>query len=148
MGLGDLSELKSLAIKVGSVFKMTMYPEDKVTPKKEGDVSRDKYFVIIGKTEDSVVIGSLLINTNINSRLFNVIGPYQHRLSPASYSFLNGKERYISCYEIKKFSTERILEKAVYIGIIGQEDLDASIELAKKSPINDKRTLKMFNLID
>ena len=147
MELGDLSELKSLAIEVGSVFRMTMYPKDKVTPKNEGDVSRDKYFVVIGKTEDSVVIGSLLINTNINSRLFNVIGPYQHCISPASYSFLNGKERYISCYEIKKFPTARVIEKAEYVGLISQEDIEASIELAKKSPINDKRTLKMFNIL-
>ncbi|MBQ8422429.1 MAG: hypothetical protein IJX11_09240 [Bacteroidales bacterium] len=96
MGLEEFSVLKSLAIEVGSVFKMTMYPEDKVIPKKEGDVSRDKYFVIIGKTVDSVVVGSLLINTNINSRLFNLISPYQHCISPESYDFLNGKERYIT----------------------------------------------------
>lgn len=148
MELGDLAELKALAVEVGSVFKMTMYPTDNVTPKRPGDGSRDKYFVVIGKTKDSVVVGSLLINSNINSRLFNIIGPYQHCISPATYSFLNGKERYVSCYEIKKFPTERLIEKAEYIGVISQEDLDASIELAKKSPINDRRTLKMFNLID
>lgn len=148
MELGDFAELKALAIEVGSVFKMTMYPVDKVTPKRQGDSSRDKYFVVIGKTEDAVVVGSLLINTNINSRLFHIIGPYQHCLSPADYGFLNGKERYVSCYEIKKFPTERIIEKAEYIGVINQEDLNAAIELAKTSPINDRRTLKMFNLTD
>lgn len=148
MELGDFTELKALAIEVGSVFRMTMYPEDKVTPKKKGDTSRDKYFVVIGKTEDSVVVGSLLINTNINSRMFNLIAPYQHCISPASYSYLDGKERYISCYEIKKFPAERVVEKAEYIGLLNLEDVNASIELAKKSPVNDKRTLKMFNLID
>lgn len=127
---------------------MTMYPADKVTPKRQGDSSRDKYFVVIGKTEEAVVVGSLLINTNINSRLFHIIGPYQYCLSPAAYGFLNGKERYVSCYEIKKFPTERIIEKAEYIGVINQEDLNAAIELAKTSPINDRRTLKMFNLTD
>lgn len=148
MELGDFSKLKTLAVEVGSVFRMTTYPEDKVTPKKEGDISRDKYFVIIGKTDDSVVVGSLLINTNINSRMFNMIAPYQHRISPASYSFLDGKERYVSCYEIKKFPAERILAKAEYIGILCPEDIEASINLAKKSPVNDMRTLRMFNLVD
>ena len=148
MELGDFAELKSLAIEVGSVFRMTMYPGDKVTPKNEGDTSRDKYFVVIGKTEDSVVVGSLLINTNINSRMFNLIAPYQHCISPEAYAFLKGKERYVSCYEIKKFPTERVIEKAEYIGILSPEDVNVSIELAKKSPVNDKRTLKMFNLID
>lgn len=148
MELGDFAELKSLAIEVGNVFRMTMYPEDKVTPKKVGDTSRDKYFVVIGKTEDSVVVGSLLINTNINSKMFNLIAPYQHCITPDTYPFLNGKERYISCYEIKKFPTERVIEKAEYIGMLSTEDVDVSIDLAKKSPIIDKRTLKMFNLID
>lgn len=148
MELGNLSELKALAINVGSVFKMTMFPEDSITPKNSGDTSRDKYFVVIGKTEDSVVVGSLLINTNINSRLYNIIGPYQHCLSPESYDFLNGKERYISCYEIKKFTTDRVVEKAVYIGRLDDDDILSSIELAKLSPANDKRTLRMFNLID
>ena len=148
MELRDFAELKSLAIEVGSVFRMTMYPEDKVTPKKVGDTSRDKYFVVIGKTEDSVVVGSLLINTNINGKMFNLIAPYQHCISSDAYDFLNGKERYVNCYEIKKFPTERVIEKAEYIGMLSTEDVDASIDLAKKSPINDKRTLKMFNLID
>lgn len=63
MALGDLSTLKALSIDVGSVFKMTLTPKDGIKPKNEGDSSRDKYFVIIGKTEDSVIIGSLLINS-------------------------------------------------------------------------------------
>ena len=63
MELKDCNALKHLAVHVGSVFKMTLYPEDKVTPKNPGDISRDKYFVVIGKTEDSLVVGSLLINS-------------------------------------------------------------------------------------
>lgn len=43
MNLGDLSsQLKGLSIQPGSVFKMTLFPKDGVTPKNEGDVSRTK----------------------------------------------------------------------------------------------------------
>ena len=82
MALGDLSTLKTLSVNIGSVFKMTLTPKDGIKPKNEGDVSRDKYFVIIGKTQDSVIIGSLLINSEINNKLFTLIGPYQHRIYP------------------------------------------------------------------
>ena len=36
MGLGDFQALKSLSLKVGSAFKMTLLPGDGVTPKNSG----------------------------------------------------------------------------------------------------------------
>ena len=50
MKLGDFSsKLKGMSIQQGSVFRMTLFPKDGVTPKNEGDKSRTKYFVVIGK---------------------------------------------------------------------------------------------------
>ena len=46
--LGSNRKLKALALKTGSVFRMTLYPEDGITPKNTNDKSRDKYFVVIG----------------------------------------------------------------------------------------------------
>ena len=53
MNLGDFSsQLKGLSITPGSVFRMILFPKDGVTPKNEGDKSRTKYFVVIGKDKD------------------------------------------------------------------------------------------------
>lgn len=147
MALGDLSALKALSVDVGSVFKMTLSPKDGIKPKKDGDISRDKYFVIIGKAQDSVIIGSLLINSEINDRLFTLIGPYQHCIYPDQYEFLNGKERYIDCYKIKEFEYIRILQDAEYIGHIDSNDIYEAINLSKSSPANNNQTLKKFDLL-
>ena len=147
MALGDFSTLKALSIDIGSVFKMTLTPKDGIKPKNEGDSSRDKYFVIIGKTEDSVIIGSLLINSEINGNLFNKIGPFQHCIYPDQYEFLNGKERFIDCYKIKEFKSDRILSNAEYIGRIDSEDIYEAIKLSKTSPANNNQTLQKFDLL-
>ena len=67
-------ELKRRALDVGQVLRMEMFPEDNVQPKK-GKPSKEKRFVIIGKDGDTVV-AALLINSNINEKLFMQIGPY------------------------------------------------------------------------
>lgn len=147
MELGEIAALKRHSIEVGSVFKMTLYPQDGVTPKNEGESSRDKYFVIIGKTTDGIVVGSLLINTNINDNLKDVIGPYQHCIHPDQYDFLNGKDRYIDCYRIKELTFERLLKDGIYIGQIETDDIAEATKLAKVSPVNNRHTLKKFSLL-
>lgn len=55
MKLRELSvDLKRLSLERGSVFKMTMFREDGIVPKGENSVSRDKYFVVIGVSDNSV----------------------------------------------------------------------------------------------
>ena len=79
MNLGDLSsQLKGIFIQPGSILKMTLFPKDGVTPKNAGDTSRTKYFVVIGKDENSILVGSLLINSDINTNMAKIIAPYQH----------------------------------------------------------------------
>ena len=117
MNLGDFSsQLKGLSITPGSVFRMILFPKDGITPKNEGDISRTKYFVVIGKDKDSILVGSLLINSEVNANLINAIAPYQHCIYPEDYSFLGGKYRFIDCYRIKELQFNSIIESAEYIG--------------------------------
>lgn len=148
MKLGDFSAtLKEISIRPGSVFRMTLYPEDGVTPKNEGDVSRTKYFVVIGIDKDSILVGSLLINSEINSNLNSIIAPYQHRISNTSYGFIGNKDRYIDCYRIKELSYGKITDSGEYIGLISEGDLEKAIELAIASPVNKPRTLLKFGVL-
>lgn len=120
MNLGDFSsQLKGLSITPGSVFRMILFPKDGITPKNEGDISRTKYFVVIGKDKDSILVGSLLINSEVNANLINAIAPYQHCIYPEDYSFLGGKYRFIDCYRIKELQFNSIIESAEYIGTYG-----------------------------
>lgn len=147
MNLGDFSsQLKGISIQPGSVFKMTLFPKDGVTPQKEGDVSRTKYFVVIGKDEDSILVGSLLINSDVNINMIHAIAPYQHCIYPKDYSFLGNKYRYIDCYRIKELQFDQIIESGEYIGTISKADIDKAIDLANASPVNKPLTLKKFGV--
>ncbi len=146
MKLGGLDSLKRLSIEAGSVFKMVLYPSDGVVPKGVEDLSRTKYFVVIGKDEDSVLVGSLLINSEVNINLVQAIAPYQHCIYPDDYDFLGEKFRYIDCYRIKELDYRRILDEGAYIGKIGEYDWDAAIRLANASPVNKPMTLKKFGV--
>lgn len=147
MNLGDLSsQLKELSIQPGSVFKMTLFPKDGVTPKNEGDVSRTKYFVVIGKDEDSILVGSLLINSDVNINMVHAIAPYQHCIYPKDYSFLGDKYRYIDCYRIKELQFDQIIGSGEYIGTISEVDMYKAIDLANASPVNKPLTLMKFGI--
>lgn len=147
MGLGDIEMLKALAIEVGSIFKMTLRPDDGVTPKNACDTDRTKYFAIIGITEDRIMVASLLVNSSINGHLFNIIGQYQHRILSSDYAFMTKDESYFDCYNIKELMAERIVKEGEYVGTVAEEDLKSIIELAVKSPANKQITLKKYNLI-
>lgn len=147
MNLGDFSsQLKGISIQPGSVFKMTLFPKDGVTPKNEGDVSRTKYFVVIGKDENSILVGSLLINSDVNINMIHAIAPYQHCIYPKDYSFLGNKYRYIDCYRIKELQFDQIIESGEYIGTISKVDMEKAIDLANASPVNKPLTLKKFGV--
>lgn len=147
MNLGDLSsQLKGISIQPGSIFKMTLFPKDGVTPKNTGDTSRTKYFVVIGKDENSILVGSLLINSDINTNMAKIIAPYQHCIYPKDYSFLGDKYIFIDCYRIKELQFNQIIESGEYIGTLSAVDLDKAIDLANASPVNKPHTLIKFGV--
>lgn len=148
LDLGNFSpDLKGMSVIRGSVFRMTLYPSEGIVPKHSGDVSRNKYFVVLGIDGDNILVGSLLINTNINVNFIDRIAPYQYLLSCATYSFLKEKSRYVDCYKIKELAYKRIIEEAEYIGILQEEDIDRIVEITISSPVNKPSQLKKYNLL-
>lgn len=147
MELGEVQALRSLALKVGSIFRMALLPEDGVIPKNPGDVDRTKYFVVLGVDDDSILVGSVLINSRINDRLFNIIGPYQHRIIQEDYAFLTKAESYIDCYRIKEIGLDRILSDAEYVGVLEEADVADVMSLTVSSPANRKLVLKKYHLV-
>lgn len=137
-------ELKRRALDVGQVLRMEMFPEDNVQPKK-GKSSKEKRFVIIGKDGDTVV-AALLINSNINEKLFLQIGPYQHFISCEQYGFLD-HDSYVDGYLIREFNAKRVLASADYLGSLLPEDVHESIQRAVDSPKIKPYLIKKYKLI-
>ena len=135
VGLGDFSKnFKALLLKRGSVFQMELFPKDGVVPKKEGDKSRNKYFVVLGVDGEKISVCSTLINTDINRKMFNWIAPYQLKINAADYEFLNGEDRYVDCFTFFEIDYERILESAEYKGAINEEHMVEIVKLLKTAP--------------
>lgn len=140
----DLSQLKRLSVQSGSVFRMKLFPSDGITPKNPGDTSRNKYFVVIGQTEDSLLVAALVINTDINRNLAYDISPFQHEIRASEYGFLNGRDRYIDCYRIQEYDLERICREAEFKGIVSDADVQAAVTLTGRSPVNKPAVLKRY----
>ncbi|MDD3945445.1 MAG: hypothetical protein WC446_06345 [Candidatus Paceibacterota bacterium] len=147
MKLGNISEeLKKLAIQTGSVFKMIINPYEGVIPKEESDKSRTKYFVVIGIDEESIQVGSLLINSEVNINMCHMIAQYQFCIYPENYQFLGDKYRYVDCYRIKELQFKRIISDGHYIDRIKPEDFKKVIQYVNNSPVNKPSTLKKYGI--
>lgn len=57
----ELSRLAARTVKVGDVYEITMTEANGIKP-KPGDVSRDKYFVVLGFDSEGVAYGLSLIH--------------------------------------------------------------------------------------
>lgn len=145
--LGASSSLKSLSLQRGSVFKMPLTQKEGVRPKNLGDVDRTKYFVILGVDDDRILVGAVLINSEINKKLFSIIGPYQHRIVSSEYSFLGKLESYVDCYSLKEIGYGRIVAEAQYVGVLAEPDLVEIIKLTISSPTSKELILRKYHLL-
>lgn len=144
--LGASSSLKILSLRRGSVFKMPLTQKEGVRPKNPGDVDRTKYFVVLGIDDERILVGAVLINSEINKKLFPVIGAYQHRIASSEYSFLGKLESYVDCYSLKEIGYDSLAE-ARYVGMLNEADLAGIISLAISSPASKKLTLRKYHLL-
>lgn len=136
-----------MELTVGDIFKITLFPEDGVHPKGPGDISRTKYVVVLGIDFGSIMVGSVLINSKINDRLFSIIGPYQHCIYSSDYSFMTKDESYIDCFRIKEISASRLSSEGIYVGKLREQDIEAASELAAASPANKPAILRKYHLV-
>lgn len=136
-------------IQRGDVIRMELTPEEGVKPKNEGDESRNKYFIVLGKTADGQLIGFVLINTNINQNLSLPLKNLHYPLSAARYPFL-GKTRYVDCAQLKEIALDKFSDRyrCQSFGKIDDEDLLHISEAVKSSPLETKKHLRRFGLSD
>lgn len=146
MEIGELRPLKEMAVKPGSVFRMRFFPQDGIVPKDANDTSRDKYFVILGKEGEGGYVALSLINTEINEHLKQRIGAFQYQISSTDYDFLNGRDRFVDCYDMKEVASERIINQGDYAGLISEADMNAIIKLVNDSPIVSVAKLRRYGI--
>ena len=117
--------------------------------KNEGDDSRNKYFIVLGKTSDGTLIGFVVINSQINNNLSEPLQQLHYPLAVSKYAFLL-KNRYADCGELKEITLENFTDRynCRSFGKIDEEDLRLITEAVKTSPKETKKHLRKFGLIE
>ena len=133
----------------GDVIRMKLTPEEGITPKNEGDDSRNKYFIVLGKTSDGKLIGFVVINSQINQNLSLPLQRQHRPISASKYSFLQ-QDRFVDCGELKEITLDNFTDryKCQSFGKIDEEDLQLITQAVITSPKETKKNLRKFGLIE
>ena len=136
-------------IERGDVIRMKLTPEEGITPKNEGDDSRNKYFIVLGKTSDGTLIGFVVINSQINQNLSEPLQQLHYPLLASKYAFLQ-KNRFADCGELKEITLDNFTDryKCQSFGKIDEEDLQLITQAVITSPKETKKNLRKFGLIE
>ena len=136
-------------IEKGDVIRLKLTTEEGITPKNEGDDSRNKYFIVLGKISDGTLIGFVVINSQINKNLSEPLQQLHYPLTVSKYAFLL-KNRFVDCGELKEITLDNFTDryKCKSFGKIDEEDLRLITEAVISSPKETKKHLRKFGLIE
>lgn len=142
------SQLVISNINRGDIFKVRLTIEEGITPKNEGDVGRDKYFIVVGKTESGSLIGFVVINTNVNINIPQELQDLHYPITATRYPFLK-KNRFVCCAELKEITSDNFVNRYESSGCFGQladDDMELIIGALKASPLVTPKQLRKFDL--
>lgn len=139
----ELSRLASRTVKVGDVYEITMTEANGIKP-KAGDLSRDKYFVVLGFDSEGVANGGVIINSQINKNLPGHIKMYHMPIKQSKYPFLR-YDSFVDCVRLKIAYPNKFNEWN-YLGEIDEYDVELIIGTIKESPGESEEHLAQYGL--
>ncbi len=148
--LGDILEdvgdkLAQDNIKVGNVYIINLDQQNGITP-KNGDLTRDKFFIVLGFDNEGNVIGGLVINSKINYNLPSSVTDYQLPIKVEQCPFLKYNS-FVNCSKIIVANKAKFTKNTYRGEISDPEFIDLLINTVKESPTVNTKLLKRFGLI-
>ena len=148
--LGDILEdvgdkLAQDNIKVGNVYLINLDQQNGITP-KNGDLTRDKFFVVLGFDNEGNVIGGLVINSKINYNLPSSVTDYQLPIKVEQFPFLK-YNYFVNCSKLIVANKAKFTKNSYRGEISDPEFIDLLINTVKESPTVNTKLLKRFGLI-
>ena len=144
--LGDVGDkLAQDNIKVGNVYLISLDQQSGITP-KNGDLTRDKFFIVLGFDQEGNVIGGLVINSKINYNLPSSVTDYQLPIKVEQCPFLKHNS-FVNCSKIIVASKTKFTKKAYRGEISDSELMGLIVNTVKDCPIMNAKQLKIFGLI-
>lgn len=144
--LGDIADkLTRDSINIGDVHLLNLDQNNGITP-KNGDATRNKFFIVLGFDNEGNVIGGLVINSKINYHLPPSVTDYQLPVTVEQFPFLEHNS-FINCSRIIVAKRSKF-NKTTYRGeITDTEMMELIINTVKESPTVNKMQLKEFGII-
>lgn len=148
--IGDIlgSKADDLArenISVGDVHILPLGKAEGITP-KNGQNTRDKFFIVLGFDSDGNIIGGIVINSEINRNLPTTVTDYLMRVTTKQLPFLK-HDSFVNCSRLKTVSKAKF-NTNTFIGHIEDAELMGFIIGAViESPYSNRQQLKEFGII-
>lgn len=139
----NLSKLAVRTVKTGDVYEMTMTELNGIKP-KVGDVSRNKYFIVLGFDSNGVAYGGVIINSHINRNLPAHLKMYHMPISHKKYPFLR-YDSFVDCVRLKTAFPDKF-DEWNYLGEIEEYDVELIKGTIKESPAESVARLAQFGL--
>lgn len=144
--LGDQADkLAQDNINVGDIHYLKLDKTNGITP-KNGDKSRDKFFIVLGFDSEGNILGGVVINSNINYNLSSEITDYYLPVKVEQFPFLKYNS-FVNCSKLIIAKREKF-NKDTYRGTISDAEMfELIVDTVKESPTVNKKQLGEFGII-
>ena len=133
---------------IGKILKMALTEDDGIILKNNA-LQRTKYFVVVGHDQDNGLIGSLLVNSNVNENVINtkILLDCQFPLKKNDYDFLY-YDSYLDCSELFELNKIKILQNGMEIGELTLRDKMLVTEHLRDSEVISAKMKKRYKIIN
>lgn len=143
--LGDIGDrLTQDSVKIGNVYLLNLDAVNGITPKR-GDVSRNKFFIVIGFDNKGNVIGGLVINSKINYNLPSTVTDFQLPVTVGQCPFLKHNS-FVNCSKIIVANKTKFTKESYRGEITDAELMELIINTVKESPTINRKQLEIFGI--
>ena len=139
-----LQNIVRQTVNVGDVFLVELDKNNGIIP-KDGDVTRMKFFVVLGFDGEGNVYGGVIINSRINQQMSQLVKDYHMPIKCAKYTFLR-YDSFVDCLQLKTAPLSK-LSSGNYKGKMDVEDTELILGTLKSSPREKPARLKKFGII-
>jgi len=132
----------------GKVLKMALTEDEGIVLKNRA-IQRLKYFVVIGQDIENGLIGSLLINSNVNKNVINTktLLDCQFPLQEKDYDFLIYNS-YLDCSELFELDKIKIMQKGMEAGELTSRDRMSVMEHLRYSEVISQKLKRRYKIIN
>lgn len=143
--LGDQTQgLIKDTVKVGNVYRLNLDRKSGIIP-KPGDLTRNKFFVVLGFDADGNIYGGVIFNSGINPNISTLHKMYHMPIKADDYNFLD-HDSFVDCLTLITASPEEFVAGS-YLGDMTQDHMDLIIDTVKESPLITQQTLIDYGIL-